>query len=153
MTLLNTGGIVLSSVARTADLETVVRTTLAPFRNDSAPRRIVTGGPAIVLLERTAGGLALALHELATNALKYGALSVEDGTASLTWSQEDRDGKWYFVMVWKETGGPRVSVPKSEGFGGMVIRQSVAREAEGSVTLDYAPDGVCCRLEFRMPEP
>lgn len=153
MTLLNTGGIVLSSAARTADLEAVVRTTLAPFHSDSAPKRIVTGGSAVTLLERTAGGLALAIHELATNALKYGALSVEDGTASLTWSEEIRHGKRYFVMVWKEAGGPRVSVPKSEGFGGMVIRQSVAREAEGRVTLDYLPGGVCCQLEFRMPEP
>jgi len=152
MTLLNTGGIVLSSAARTADLEAVVRATLAPFRSESLTTRITTGGPAVIVLERTAGGLALAIHELATNALKYGALSVETGAASLTWSHSIRNERKYLTMVWKETGGPPVSAPTSEGFGGMVIRQSVAREAEGRVTLDYLPDGVCCRLEFRMPE-
>jgi PAS domain S-box-containing protein len=151
VTLLNTGGIVLSSAARTADLEAVVRTTLAPFRSESAPNRISTGGPAVALLERTAGGLALALHELATNALKYGALSVETGSVSLTWSQSTQEEKQHFVMVWQESGGPSVSTPTSEGFGGMVIRQSVAREAGGSVTLDYLPEGLRCRLEFRMP--
>ena len=153
LTLLNTGGIVLSSASRNADLEAVVNATLAPFRNESGPLRITTGGPAVALLERTVGGLALAIHELATNALKYGALSGETGTASLTWMVSDQDTKRQFTMEWNEVGGPPVSVPSSEGFGGMVIRQSVAREADGRVTIDYLPDGLRCRLEFRISEP
>jgi PAS domain S-box-containing protein len=153
LTLLNTGGIVLSSASRTADLEAVVGTTLAPFRNESGPLRITTGGPAVALLERTVGGLALAIHELATNALKYGALSVETGTASLTWMVSDRNGKRLFAMEWNEIGGPPVSVPSSEGFGGMVIRQSVAREINGQVTIDYLPAGLRCRLEFQISDP
>jgi len=152
LTLLNTGEIVLSSASRTADLEAVVQTTLAPFRSESGPTRITTGGPTVALLERTAGGLALALHELATNALKYGALSVETGTASLAWMVSDQNSKRHFSMEWNEVGGPRVSVPPSEGFGGMVIRQSVARETDGRVTIDYLPEGLRCRLEFRISE-
>ena len=153
LTLLNAGGIVLSSASRTADLETVVNTTLAPFRGEAGSIQIKTGGPATALLERTAGGLALAIHELATNALKYGALSVETGTATLTWFRSEQDTKQFFAMEWIETGGPTVSTPTSEGFGGMVIRQSVAREPNGKVTLDYLPAGLRCRLEFRIPEP
>ncbi len=152
LTLLNTGGIVLSSTSRTADLEAVVNTTLAPFRNESGPVRITTGGPAVALLERTVGGLALAIHELATNALKYGALSCETGRASLTWMVSDRDGKRQFAMEWDEVGGPPVTVPSSEGFGGMVIRQSVAREINGRVVMDYLPEGLRCRLEFQVSE-
>jgi PAS domain S-box-containing protein len=152
LTLLNTGGIVLSSASRTADLETVVNATLAPFRSDARPTRITTGGPAVALLERTAGGLALAIHELATNALKYGALSAEAGTVSLSWLVSDPDTKRRFVMEWKEIGGPPVSVPASEGFGGMVIRQSVARETDSRVVIDYLPEGLRCRLEFRISE-
>lgn len=152
LTLLNTGEIVLSSASRTADLEAVVKTTLAPFRSKSGPTRITTGGPTVALLERTAGGLALALHELATNALKYGALSVEAGTASLAWMVSDQNSKRHFSMEWNEVGGPPVSVPASEGFGGMVIRQSVARETDGRVTIDYLPEGLRCRLEFRISE-
>src|SRR5262249_30259479 len=122
------------------------------FRNESRPSRITTGGPAVALLERTAGGLALAIHELATNALKYGALSSETGSASLTWMVSDQDTRRQFTMEWNEVGGPPVSVPSAEGFGGMVIRQSLAREADGRVTIDYLPQGLRCRLEFRMSE-
>jgi PAS domain S-box-containing protein len=150
LTLLNTGGIVLSSASRTADLDAVVRMTLAPFFGDPVPERIEIGGPSVRLSERTAGGLALAIHELATNALKYGALSVDRGRVALQWTLSNRDGKSQFAMEWKEKGGPRVASPTSEGFGGMVIRQSVAREASGLVTLDYQPEGLCCHLEFEL---
>jgi two-component sensor histidine kinase len=104
----------------------------------------------VALPERTAGGLALAIHELATNALKYGALSVETGIVTLKWSLAAAPAKQHFVLEWDESGGPPVSSPTSEGFGGMVIRQSVAHEAEGLVGLDYLPAGLRCRLEFRL---
>lgn len=152
LTLLNTGGIVLSSASRTADLETVVKTTLAPFESESTPRRIHLIGPSVSLSERTAGGLALAIHELATNALKYGALSVEAGIVTLTWSLAGHSGRRHFTLEWKESGGPSVSLPTTEGFGGLVIRQSVAHETDGLVTLNYLSDGLYCRLEFGIAE-
>lgn len=148
LTLLNTGEIVLSSASRMADLGTVVNTTLKPFRDDAAQKRISISGPDVSMPERTAGGLALAIHELATNAVKYGALSVETGKISLTWSLSDQSGVRLFVMVWEEAGGPSVSTPASEGFGGMVIRQSVAHEADSKIALDYRPEGLRCSLEF-----
>lgn len=150
MTLLNTGGIVLSSASRVADLDTVVSTTLAPFRGEASQMRIEASGPVMGLPEKTAGGLAMAIHELATNAVKYGALSVDKGKVNLTWTLTDRDGQRYFAMIWKETGGPAATVPASEGFGGMVIRQSVAHEPDGVVTLDYLPEGLSCALGFRI---
>ncbi len=150
LTLLNTGDIVLSSEKRMADLETVARTALAPFGSDGKLTRIKTNGPAIALSERTAGSLALAFHELATNAVKYGALSVEAGAVSLTWEVETRKDNGVVILEWKETGGPSVSPPTSEGFGSLMIRQSVAREPSGTVSFNYASEGLSCRFEFAL---
>lgn len=98
--------------------------------------------------EHTAGGLALAFHELATNATKYGALSVESGRVTIAWTVSQRDGGQCFAMEWKESAGPPVQPPASEGFGALVIRQSVARERNGRIALDYLPEGLRCRFEF-----
>lgn len=150
LTLLNTGGIVLTSASRDADLGTVVRATLTPFVGNMPPSRIRFDGPAISLPERTAGGLALAIHELATNAVKYGALSVEAGAISLTWAVVPKGASSLLSLEWKESGGPLVSSPESEGFGAMVIRQALARETGGKVMLDYRPSGLQCRFEFEV---
>lgn len=146
LTLLNTGGIVLSSVERRADLAEIARTTLTPF--EMASNRIRVNGPSIELGERTAANIALALHELATNAVKYGALSNDDGSVALQWTLDGVTKK--LSLEWIETGGPPVAPPTSEGFGGLVIRQSVAREHHGGVTLEYAPEGLRCRIEMEI---
>jgi PAS domain S-box-containing protein len=148
LTLLNTGGIVLSSAERRADLGDIANAALAPF--ETTANRIHISGPGVRLLERTAGNLALALHELATNALKYGALSCEGGSVTVTWSFESETGK--LTLEWLETGGPPTSPPAREGFGGLVIRQAVARERNGRISLDYAPEGLRCRFEMEIPE-
>jgi PAS domain S-box-containing protein len=148
LTLLNTGGIVLSSAERRADLAEIAKSTLAPF--EAAGNRIRMSGPSVQLLERTAGNLALALHELTTNALKYGALSTENGSVSVTWTFEVATRS--LVLDWRETGGPPTSPPASEGFGGLVIRQAVARERNGRVSLDFARDGLHCRFEMEILE-
>lgn len=146
LTLLNTGGIVLSSAERRADLAEIVRTTLMPF--EMASNRIRVKGPSVELPERTAANIALALHEMATNAVKYGALSSDGGSVSLNWTFA-RDTK-RLSLEWIESGGPPVSPPTSEGFGGLVIRQSVSRERQGSVALDYAREGLSCRIEMEV---
>lgn len=151
MALLRTGDLILSSNSRRADLHAVIEATLAPFRDEDEPDRITADGPAVALTERTAGALALAIHELATNAIKYGALSTQDGSATLRWELASRDGAQRFSMEWREAGGPPVSLPQSEGFGGRVIRHSVAHEPNGSIALEYLPDGVHCRFAFDMP--
>ena len=71
-----------------------------------------------------------------------------DGAVSLKWTLDGETKK--LSLEWMETGGPPVSPPTSEGFGGLVIRQSVTREQHGSVTLDYAPEGLCCRIEMEI---
>ena len=150
LTLLNTGSIVLSSHTRTAEVAEIARTSLQPFQ-DGRTERIAMEGPKVEVAEHTAGGLALALHELATNAVKYGALSSETGKVAVKWESSFTQSARRFVMTWTETGGPAVRPPTSEGFGALVVRQSVARESNGKIEIDYAPAGLICRFEFDLP--
>lgn len=100
-------------------------------------------GPDLLLSPRTAEIVGMALHELATNALKYGALSQGTGQVWLWW--EERGD--HFVVEWRERGGPRVEPPQNSGFGTTLIRHIPARSLKADVTLDYAPDGLAWRLE------
>jgi PAS domain S-box-containing protein len=100
-------------------------------------------GPDMLLSPRTAEIIGMALHELATNALKYGALSQPGGQVWLWWETPDD----HFAVAWRERGGPRVAPPQSSGFGTTLIRHIPARSLKAEVTLDYAPDGLSWRLE------
>jgi len=122
-----------------ASMGQIVRTALAPF---CAPERCRTQGPDLKVAPQTAVTLALAIHELATNASKYGALSVESGTIDVTWT--DEDGR--FDMVWQESGGPTVRPPTSDGFGMRLIKRSLAAELRGSVDIDFDETGLRCRF-------
>lgn len=99
-------------------------------------------GPDMLLSPRTAEIVGMALHELATNALKYGALSQRGGQVWLWW----QEGDGQFVVGWRERGGPRVAPPQSSGFGTTLIRHIPARSLKAEVNLDYAPDGLVWRL-------
>ncbi len=150
MTLLNTGDVVLASASRTAELGTVLEMALRPFMPEDAPRRITMSGPFIEVSEYSAGGLALAALELATNAVKYGALSVQDGKVTISWSVTPQNGVRKIMLEWQEAGGPLVTPPAGEGFGTRVVKQSVAHEPNSHVALDYRPEGLLCRFTFEM---
>jgi PAS domain S-box-containing protein len=108
-----------------------------------APRQTRWGGPEIFLTPRAANALSLALHELATNALKFGALSVENGRVDLRWTRLPGDG---FELVWAESGGPTVAPPEHHGFGATLLDQVTGRELNGRTELDFRPGGVQARL-------
>jgi len=129
----------------------IVRATLAPFMEETTPR-IAIEGRELHLSEQTGGTLGLAIHEMATNALKYGALSAAGGTVSVHWSVTPLgNGQERVVVEWKERGGPRPVPPNKEGFGTRLIRSVPAREREGEVTIEYQPDGLYCRIAFLRP--
>jgi PAS domain S-box-containing protein len=132
----------------------VIRTTLAPFMEESAAR-IRIAGPPLMLSEATGGSLALAVHELATNAIKYGALSAPDGTVSIAWTVTPAGEGEDVVFEWKEHGGPPPVAPEHEGFGSRVIKSVPAREKAGDVRIEYLADGLYCRIAFnkRRDEP
>jgi two-component sensor histidine kinase len=148
LALLSIGEIVVDSASRHASLQLLFERALQPFENPKQRARISLSGPAIEVSEQTAGGLALAVHELATNALKYGALKTDTGRVSLSWSVDDA-GR--VTIEWKERGGqPLAGEPTRSGFGSRVIKSAVASEQNGRSTLRFDPDGVCCRFEFQM---
>jgi PAS domain S-box-containing protein len=151
LALLSIGEIVVHSASRQASLQSLFEATLKPFENPQQKARIELSGPALEVSEQTAGGLALAVHELATNALKYGALKTDTGRVSLNWSVDDA-GR--VVNEWKESGGqPVASEPTRKGFGSRVISSAVSSEQNGSSTLRFDRGGVCCRFEFQAPRP
>ena len=117
------------------------------------PPRLRFDGPVLELSEQMGGALALAVHELATNALKYGALSVPSGSVTFTWTTTPRDGGTHVVFLWKEDGGPPPSPPVRDGFGHRMIRSVTAREAQGEVSIDHPPDGLVCRIAFLRKPP
>ncbi len=129
-----------------APITEVVEGALAVHRG-AETARIRTGGPAVRLGARAALSLALALHELATNAAKYGALSNDAGSIDLRWHVV-RAGAPRFCLVWSEQAGPPILRPPSRrGFGSRLIERSFAAEVGGEVRLTYAPTGLICRLE------
>src|SRR5665213_2404443 len=131
---------------RIMDLGAAARATLAPFTEGN--QHIEISGPDTILSQETGGSVALALHELATNAIKYGALSVPDGSVSLTWEATPVAGGEQVVITWKEHGGPLPKPPEKSGFGTRVIRAAASRERDGQVEIDYPADGLFCRLSF-----
>jgi two-component sensor histidine kinase len=141
------GDLVLAANRPTLEAGELVRATLAPFIGENA-ERIRMEGPRIVLSEQVGGGLGLAVHELATNALKYGALSVPDGNVRLVWSVRPADGGEEIAFEWREHGGPRPEIPTRSGFGTRMIKAMVANEKQGRVEFDYPADGLVCRISF-----
>ena len=128
----------------TAPLQDVIKTALSPYRTDEG--RFTVSGPPIVVRSRQALALSLAIHELATNALKYGALTVETGRVSITWKSDDQPDGPKFVFVWREFGGPSVSEPASAGFGSRLITRVLKDDFRGSVDVSYGSTGLICSL-------
>lgn len=124
-----------------AAIAQIVEGALLPHRPGSGGR-IRSEGPDVHLSAQTALSFALALHELATNATKYGALSNETGIVAINWRIEDSDGKPLFAFVWQEEGGPPIVVPTHKGFGTRLIKGAFARTM--TITIDYDPDGLRC---------
>jgi CheY-like chemotaxis protein len=124
-------------------LDDLLRAELSPYR---APgRAIEIAGPDVVLDARAYSVLALVLHELATNAAKYGALSTELGSVTATWRL---DAHGDCELRWRESGGPAVAVPARTGFGTSLIRRSVPFDLGGESEIDYAPQGLVARLSI-----
>jgi PAS domain S-box-containing protein len=128
-------------------LEDLVCAQLEPFL-DRSKNRIAAHGPDLLLMPEAAQDLGLALHELATNASKYGALSVPTGRIDIAWTVADdmNSGAKRFIMTWRETGGPVVTRPIRKGFGSRVITSALAGAFNGQAILEYNPEGLSWEL-------
>ncbi|MCJ2043231.1 PAS domain-containing protein [Methylobacterium sp. J-078] len=134
-----------------ATLATVAATALAPFRTEG-DRRIVIRGPEVMLTPRLALAFSMAFHELATNAVKYGALTNEVGRILLDWDIIEGPRTRTLRLTWQEFDGPPVNPPTRRGFGSRMIERALAAELEGRAEIDYRRDGIVLTAEARLPE-
>ena len=132
---------------RCADLYALVTEELAPFRTGEA-EKVGIAGPDVALPPHMAQGIALALHELATNAAKHGALSAVSGRVALSWQTRSD----FLDLQWVESGGPRISPPRARSFGLKVIITSIENQLGGKATFDWRPEGMRCSLSIPRRE-
>jgi PAS domain S-box-containing protein len=128
-----------------ADLGTLVGEEFAPYRSGN---KIELKGPNVSLSPATAQGIALALHELATNAAKHGALSSLKGRVSLTWQLQSDT----LTLHWAESGGPPIKTPSARSFGLKVIKASIEQQLGGKATFEWNPKGLRCDLAIALRE-
>jgi two-component sensor histidine kinase len=147
----------ISSMARTHELLSatqwqgisvleLVRRELAPYATRG---NTDISGPEVILRAEAGQALGMVLHELATNAAKYGALSTQNGRVSIAWQQLlNGHPRSQLILQWSEVGGPSVIAPQHSGFGMSTIRDLIPYEFGGTVDLAFGPSGVRCRLEL-----
>jgi two-component sensor histidine kinase len=135
-----------------ADLREIARQAAAPYRAAAGQERFVLAGPTVLMPPKTAIAIALAFHELATNAVKYGALSTEEGQVELSWTLRREADHQALRIVWRETGGPAVSPPTRSGFGTRLIQRGLAADLQGRVLLEYPASGAVCTIEATLAD-
>lgn len=126
-----------ASLAKLAELALDARGTNA--------KRVLLAGPPILLQPKEAVAIAMALHELCTNAMKYGALSNETGRITLNWGRTDGASP-QLELHWRESGGPPVRPPSRRGFGSLLLERTLAQDLDGNVTMSFDPAGLSCRI-------
>lgn len=130
-----------------ADIGQLARWTLDPYRAEKDDR-IVINGPKLILTPKAGTAMVMILHELATNAAKYGALSTPDGRLGVKWRLGKRKGERVFHLTWAETAGKQIEPPTRKGFGSRLIEGSASYELEGSAKLDFRSEGLDCVIVF-----
>ncbi|WP_414471343.1 sensor histidine kinase [Microvirga sp. M2] len=129
-----------------ADLVEVVANALKPYEIPGETRFHIEG-PHVRVTPRMSLALAMALHELATNAVKYGALSNKAGTVQVLWTVQNGAAPPRLSLRWTETGGPPVVAPRRRGFGSRLIERSLAQDLDGHVEIAFPPTGVVCTVD------
>ena len=133
---------------RSAQLSDVVAASLIGHCADRD--RLTIKGPPVTLTPKAALALSMALHELCTNALKYGALRSEGGRIAVCWRVQDKDGVPYLQLYWTESGGPAVIPPARQGFGARLIERGLAGELAGEASLTFPRAGAQCRIDIPL---
>jgi PAS domain S-box-containing protein len=130
-------------------LEALVRNQIAPYAADA---NIAIHGMEVTLTAAAIQAMGVVLHELVTNAAKYGALSMPTGRVTVSWDRKLNGHSTNLVFAWREFDGPRVAVHAKSGYGTQLIRGLVPHELGGTVDLEFAAEGVSCRIEFPLQQ-
>lgn len=135
-----------------AGLHDLIDAALEPFGvANGRAERFEVEGTNIRLTPKMTLALGIAFHELATNAVKYGALSNDVGAIQIAWHTETEPGGERLILTWREKNGPVVVPPTHKGFGSQVIERGLAHELKGKVRLDYLSEGLACMIELPVP--
>jgi two-component sensor histidine kinase len=135
---------------QTVALRDILAEELRPFLAGDRTN-VVINGPRVLLEPRAALSLAMALHELTTNAVKYGALSVPEGNLGVTWCVTSGETERTLVLDWVESNGPRVAPPTHHGFGMTLIERGLRQDMSAQVEIDFAATGVHATLRAPLP--
>ena len=155
MALSHTHNLLARDAWEGALLSDIVEQELNPWRLDDPEAdkpRIRISGDNLTLPPKQALALSMALHELTTNAAKYGALSEAQGRVVITWAARTVGKERWLALHWAEQNGPIVTPPKHRGFGSRLVRDGLAYELGGEVRLDFLPSGVICDIDFPLGE-
>jgi two-component system CheB/CheR fusion protein len=130
-----------------ASLRLLIERELAP--HDMRGRKLKIDGPDVLLTPRAGLALAMAVHELASNASKYGALSTPKGRLAITWTT---DGSAALHILWTEANGPAVHPPARSGFGTTLIERTLGYELDGNVNREFLPSGLRCTIDLPLTD-
>ncbi len=128
-------------------LTDLVRRQLAPYTTEI---NTTICGPDVMLTAAETQAVAMVIHELVTNAAKYGALSSPDGRVSVSWDRPRADMAMTLTITWRELGGPPIAAPVQSGYGSSLIRDLIPHELGGTVDLVFPSDGACCKIEIPL---
>ncbi|MDB5445194.1 MAG: hypothetical protein JWQ97_511 [Phenylobacterium sp.] len=142
-------GALLDAGGEAAELREIITRVLTPFGYGAGEDRFMIAGPKVTLKSEGATAIALALHELSTNASKYGALSSPAGRLAVEWCFDERDPE-LLRLTWRESSGPPVSPPGIRGFGSQLIERNLAQALGGTAKLVFAPGGVRAEIAARL---
>jgi len=128
-----------------AQLHTIVALTLEPYQEPDI-ERVTIDGSDLRLDAKASNAVCLAIHELATNSVKYGSLSVPEGSIQLSWSEDEHGAQ----ITWVEQNGPPVRPPERPGFGTLLIQGMISHDIDGRITIDYREAGLVCRMQIPL---
>lgn len=155
MSLAHTHSVLTEDTWQTASLRTLLANELRPYADGdmdgAGDARIHLEGPAVDLTSELAVPIGMAIHELTTNAAKYGALSTPDGRVMITWDLVPDGPAGTLRFEWRESGGPTVRAPTRQGFGSRLLQRVLMAQVRADVTIDYPPDGFHLRMLAPLP--
>jgi two-component sensor histidine kinase len=155
MSLAHTHSVLTEDTWQTASLRNLLVNELKPYAEGALDgerdARIQLAGPSVDLSSELAVPIGMAIHELTTNAAKYGALSTRDGRVAITWDLQPGGPAGTLHFTWVERGGPTVSPPKRQGFGSRLLQRVLTAQVRAEVTMEYPPDGFCLTMLAPLP--
>ncbi|MCJ2043656.1 PAS domain-containing protein [Methylobacterium sp. J-078] len=155
MSLAHTHSVLTEDTWQTASLRNLLVNELKPYAEGAldgeGDARIQLAGPSVDLSSELAVPIGMAIHELTTNAAKYGALSTRDGRVAITWDLRPGGPAGTLHFTWVERGGPAVSPPKRQGFGSRLLQRVLTAQVRAEVTMEYPPDGFCLTMLAPLP--